>query len=403
MSEDHADARCDATGSLLMRISNVAVIAGVGATDFSKNSGRSELRLAAEAVTAALRDAGISPAEVDGFCTFVMDNNAENELQRAVGAGPLTFFSRIHYGGGGGCGAVQQAVLAVAAGIANVVVCYRAMNERSEYRFGGPTAGAPTSEGVVAAYHALHGLQTAGAKMAISMRRYMHETGARPEDFANVSLAARRHAAVNPAAFFYKKPITLDDYMNSKMIADPLRLLDCCQESDGGVAIVVTRRDHPAVSQRQAVSILAAAQGMAPGTFSLMNYYRDDISPRDEVALMARQLYEQSGLSARDMQVGIIYDHFGPAVLPSLEACGFCEPGEAKDFVKHRNVEIGGTLPINTHGGQLGEAYIHGMNGIVEAVRQVRGESVNQVANVHNVLVTSGSGVPTSGLILGKL
>jgi acetyl-CoA acetyltransferase len=146
--------------------------------------------------------------------------------------------------------------------------------------------------------------------------------------------------------------------------------------------------------------IRAIAQGSPEGTMALGGYYRKDIAPRGECELVARQLYNAARLTPKDIQVAILYDHFGPTVLPSLEAYGFCNLGEAKDFVKNGNIEIGGSLPLNTHGGQLGEAYIHGLNGIGEALRQLRGTAVNQVESVENVLVTAGSGVPTSGAIL---
>jgi acetyl-CoA acetyltransferase len=123
----------------------------------------------------------------------------------------------------------------------------------------------------------------------------------------------------------------------------------------------------------------------------------DDPEP---VRLVAEQLYAMAGLGAADIQTAVLYDHFSPFVLPQLEAFGFCARGEGKEFIKDGNIEIGGSLPVNTHGGQLGEAYIHGLNGVAEAVRQVRGTSVNQVPDVENVLVTAGSGVPTSGAIL---
>lgn len=379
-----------------------AAVAGVGATEFSKRSGRSELQLAIEAILAGLADAGLDPGELDGLVTFAMDSNFENEIFRNIGGRDLKFFSRIEYGGGGACALLQQAAMAVATGVARVVVCYRAMNERSEYRFGKPFSGtAPTGGSVMIDYHAAHGLQTAAAMMAIFMRRYMHETGAGPEDFATIALAARRHAATNPNAFFYGKPITRDDYMSSRMIADPLRLLDCCQESDGAVAIVVTRAEHARALKRKPVLIRSAAQGAPWGTLTMAGFYRDDITPRDEGALVARQLYETAGLTPADIDVAILYDHFGPSVLPSLEAYGFCGWGEAKDFIQDGAIELGGRLPVNTHGGQVGEAYIHGVNGIAEAVRQLRGEAVNQVEGARHALVTAGSGVPTSGVILG--
>jgi acetyl-CoA acetyltransferase len=381
---------------------NKAAIVGLGFTDFSKNSGRSELRLAVEAVTSALADAGIGIDELDGLCTFTMDNNAESEVFRAIGGKDLKFFSRTHYGGGGGCGGVLHAAMAVATGVSDVCVVYRAMNERSEYRFGQPMAAMmPTAENAVFAYHTLHGLQTAAAMMAMQIRRYMHETGAGEEDFATIAVAARKHAATNPAAFFYKKPITREDYFNSRKIADPLRLLDCCQESDGAVALVIVNAERASDLKQKPAMIRAAAQASTHSLMNLTNYYRADIAPYDEVALAARQLYATADLTARDIQTAVIYDHFAPSVLPGLEAYGFCAKGEAKDFIKGGNIELGGGLPVNTHGGQVGEAYIHGLNGIAEGVRQVRGSAVNQVTNVENVLVTSGSGVPTSGLILG--
>jgi acetyl-CoA acetyltransferase len=147
--------------------------------------------------------------------------------------------------------------------------------------------------------------------------------------------------------------------------------------------------------------ISAAAQGAADDQMMMTSYYRDSITGLPEMGLVADQLWATSGLSSDDIQTAVIYDHFTPFVLTQLEEFGFCERGEAKDYIKDGSIELGGKLPINTHGGQLGEAYIHGMNGIAEGVRQVRGTSVNQVPAVENVLVTAGTGVPTSALILG--
>jgi len=133
----------------------------------------------------------------------------------------------------------------------------------------------------------------------------------------------------------------------------------------------------------------------------MTSYYRDDISGIPEMGLVARQLFETAELGPNDIQTAVLYDHFTPFVLCQLEEFGFCKPGEAKEFIRDGRIEMGGELPLNTHGGQLGEAYIHGMNGIAEGVRQVRGSAANQVPGVENVLVTAGTGVPTSGIILG--
>ena len=383
-------------------LSGRAAIAGIGATEFSKESGRSELQLSCEAVLDALADAGLGTADVDGLVTFTMDNSAEIAVARELGMGDLRFFSRINYGGGAACGTVQQAAMAVATGVADVVVCYRGFNERSGQRFGQVSQWAATqvnTNGLDNAYTYPYGLSTPAATVAMQARRYMHEYGATSADFGVVAVADRKHAATNPKAFFHGKPITIEDHQASRMIADPLHLLDCCQESDGAVAIVVTTPERAADLRQRPVSITAAAQGSAPDQFVMTSYYREDIGI-PEIGVVGDELWRQSGLGPDDIATAVLYDHFTPYVLMQLEELGFCKPGEARDFIADGAIELGGRLPLNTHGGQLGEAYIHGMNGISEAVRQVRGTSVNQVEDVQHVLVTAGTGVPTSGLIL---
>ena len=377
-------------------ISRTAAIAGIGATEFSKDSGRSELRLAVEAIRTALDDAGLRSADVGGLVTFTMDDNSEIAVARELGAGELTFLTRIGYGGGAACAVVQQAALAVAAGLADVVVCYRALNERSGRRFG--QAHPPPDAD--AGWHVPMGLATPAAQVAMVARRYLHDYGASTDDFGRVSVAARKHAATNPHAWFHGKPITLDDHRASRWIAEPLRLLDCCQESDGAVAVVVTSVERARDLARPPAVIAAAAQGSAPGQFVMTSYYRPDVAALPEIGVVGRQLRHQSGYRPEQMRTAMLYDHFTPYVLLQLEELGFCGRGEARHLIAGGGIELGGRLPVNPHGGQLGEAYIHGMNGIVEAVRQVRGTAVNQVPGDGPVLVTAGTGVPTSGLIL---
>ncbi|MCA2175232.1 lipid-transfer protein [Nonomuraea glycinis] len=380
-----------------------AAIAGIGATDFSKDSGRSELRLAAEAVFAALDDAGLAPSEVDGMVTYTQDANQEIAVAREVGIGELSFFSRVEYGGGAACGTVAHAAMAVATGMADTVVCYRAFNERSGRRFGQPDArlgGQPSSQGLEMSWHVPYGLMTPAAWVAMFAQRYMHVYGATSEDFGRVAVAMRRHAATNPAAWFHGRPITLAEHQASRWIAEPLRLLDCCQESDGAVALVVTSAERARDLRRSAAVITAAAQGAGAGQMMMTSYYRDDMAGLPEMSVVGRRLWEMSGLTPADIQTAILYDHFTPFVLTQLEELGFCGRGEAAGYLQDGGIELDGRLPVNPHGGQLGEAYIHGMNGIAEAVRQIRGTSVNQVVGVANVLVTAGTGVPTSGLIL---
>ena len=381
-----------------------AAIVGIGATEFSKDSGRSELRLAVEAITAALDEAGIEPAEVDGLSTYTMDNNPEIEVFRNIGGRNLKFFSRIHYGGGAACAPILHAAMAVATGVAEVVVCYRAMNERSQYRFGSgyTPPPVPNAESAHYGYYTPFGLISPASWVAMSARRYMHEYGATSEDFGRVAVACRKHAATNPKAWFYEKPITLEDHQASRWIVEPLHLLDCCQESDGAVAVVVTTAERAKKLKQPPVLIRGAAQGATDDQQMMTSYSRPDITRLSEMNLVADQLYGQTGLTPDDIGAAILYDHFSPFVLPQLEAFGFAKKGQAKDFIREGNIELGGRLPVNTHGGQLGEAYIHGLNGVAEGVRLVRGTSCNQVQDNRNILVTAGTGVPTSGLILSQ-
>jgi acetyl-CoA acetyltransferase len=378
------------------RLGGRAAIVGIGATEFSKDSGRSELTLAAEAVRAALDDAGLTPAEVDGMVTFTMDTSPEITVAQAAGIGELSFFSRVHYGGGAACATVQQAALAVATGVAEVVVCYRAFNERSGRRFGaGVQQREPSAEGVALGWALPFGLLTPASWVAMAAQRYLHTYGLTPEAFGHVAVVDRMYAATNPAAYFHGRPITLAEHAASRWIVEPLRLLDCCQETDGGQALVVTSVERARELPHPPAVITAAAQGAGRAQEQMTSFYRDELTGLPEMGVVARQLWRTSGLTPTDIDVGILYDHFTPFVLMQLEEFGFCKPGEAADFVAEER------LPLNTHGGQLGEAYLHGMNGVAEAVRQLRGTSVNQIPGAGRTLVTAGTGVPTSGLILG--
>jgi acetyl-CoA acetyltransferase len=378
------------------RLGGRAAVVGIGATDFSKDSGRSELRLAVEAVRAALDDAGLAPADVDGLVTFTMDTSPEITVAQAAGIGELSFFSRVHYGGGAACATVQQAALAVATGIAEVVVCYRAFNERSGRRFGaGVRHREPSAEGTALGWTLPFGLLTPASWVAMAAQRYLHTYGLTPEAFGHVAVVDRKYAATNPAAYFHGRPITLAEHAASRWIVEPLRLLDCCQETDGGQALVVTSVERARDLPKPPAVIVAAAQGAGRAQEQMTSFYGTDLTGLPEMGVVARQLWRTSGLGPGDIDVGILYDHFTPFVLMQLEEFGFCAAGEAAGFVAEERI------PLNTHGGQLGEAYLHGMNGIAEAVRQLRGTAVNQIAGTEHVLVTAGTGVPTSGLVLG--
>ncbi len=374
--------------------SGAAAIAGIGHTEFSKDSGRSELQLAAEAVRAAIADAGLAPADINGVVTFVQDPNDELQLMRSVGIPQIRWTSRTPFGGGGSAATVQHAAAAVVSGAADAVVIYRAFNERSGHRFGQPT-GAVTPG---MSWHKTYGLDTPAKMYSLWFQRYMHQFGLTNEDFGRYTVVARQHAATNPNAWFYQRPITLDDHQNSRWIVEPiLRLLDCCQESDGGVALVVTTAERARELAPPVVLVEAATQGDTLNSDVLFNYYRPDLSRFSEAEYVAEQMYASTGLGPDDIDVALIYENFSPVLFLQLEAYGFCGPGEAKDFIAEGNISLGGKLPVNTHGGLLGEGYIHGVNNIIEGVRQIRGTAANQVAGAEHALIAAGR----SAIILG--
>jgi 17-hydroxy-3-oxo-4-pregnene-20-carboxyl-CoA lyase len=391
-----AQSRCSVPE--VTRVAKFAAIAGIGQTEFSKNSGRSEQQLAAEASKAALDDAGIDPADVDGMITFTLDPSDEIGLCRCLGVKDLAYTTRIPGGGAASVATVYQAMAAVTSGIAQVVLIWRAMNERSAYRFGQPLV--PPSGGVVNVagqgtgsllWCMPFGAQTPASWEALASQHYMETFGVTNQDLGHVSVAQRKHAASNPLAWFYRKPITLEEHQQSRWIVEPvLRLLDCCQESDGGVALVITSLERARDLKQPPVRIVSAAQSIPAEVEVISNYYHGDLTVMPEARGVARRLYGRSGLTPKDMQLAMIYDAFTPQVLKQLEAFGFCGRGEAKDFVKGGNIEVGGSLPVNTNGGLIGEAYIHGMNNITEAVRQLRGTATNQVKNLTHALVSCG-------------
>src|SRR6185436_17734196 len=287
---------------------------------------------------------------------------------------------------------VMQAAMAVATGVAEVVVCYRAMNERSGLRFGN-FGGAMTGLPPWLSMYGPYGLMTPASWVALQAHPYMHHYGVTNEDLGVIAVVDRAHAATNPDAWFFERPISLADHQASRWIVEPvLRMLDCCQESDGGVALVVTSAERARDLPNRPAVIAAAAQGAAYDAEMMTAYYREDLTGLPDMGVVADRLWRDAGIGPADVTTAFLYDQFTPFVFMQLEELGFCGPGEAKDFATVERLSLGGDLPINTSGGLLGEAYIHGMNGITECVRQLRGTAVNQVPDVEHVLVTAGTG-----------
>ncbi len=379
-----------------------AAIVGVGHTEYSKDSGRSsELELACESIQAAMDDAGLAPEDVDGIAKFTWDNNDPVRIARNLRLPRLNFFSEVHYGGGGGpVGTVLMAAMAVATGVAEVVVCYRAMNERSGR--GTPRFGqAPTTKGARggSSYHAPYGLFSPAQMVAMAARRHMHLYGTESRHFGEIAVAVRHHANHNPGATMYGRPMTIDDHQSSRMIASPVRLLDCCLETDGGAAVIVTSPERAADCRQKPVYI--AAGGMGGGAWNDREIIKNVEAPETESTVIARHVFDDAGITHDDIDVLFLYDHFTPLVLMAFEEYGFCPRGEGKNYVGDGRLRWpDGDLPLNTSGGNLSEGYIHGMQNNIEAVRQLRGEARCQVDGARYAFVASGNAVPTTAMIL---
>ncbi|MDA8356318.1 MAG: lipid-transfer protein [Actinomycetota bacterium] len=379
-------------------VRDAAAIVGIGQTAFGKQLSEPEPELAATAVLAALRDAGIEPSDVDGLCSFTSETTEEVALAKTIGAGDITFFSQVGYGGGAGCATVGHAAMAVATKQADVVVAWRSRKRGA--RGSRPWAAAPARLPIPGQWTRPFGLLRPVDEVAMLTRRYMHEYGATRRALGEVATAVRSHAERNPLALMSGKPMTMDDYMNARWISEPLCLFDNCLETDGALAVVVVGADRAADCPHPPAYIHAFAQGLPRQHESMVNYFCEDPLTGPAWACAAK-LWARSELGPEDIDVAQIYDAFTPLILLSLEGYGFCGRGEAPDFVADGGLRWdGGRLPVNTSGGGLSEAYVHGYNLITEGVRQIRGTSTSQVPDARACLVTSGEGVPTSALVL---
>jgi len=370
-----------------------AAIVGIGQTEFSRNYGRSEQQLAAEAVLAAVRDAGLSSSDIDGMLTFTLDPSDEVDVMRNLGVKEIKYSQRLPQGGAASVTTLVHAKNAVESGMCDVMVIWRAMNERSNYRFGQPmvTIDPYAKSSTFVEWCLPFGAQTPATWEALSSGPYLHRYGVTSEDLGRVSVLMRKHAATNPAAWFFEKPITLEEHQQSRWIVAPwLHLLDCCQESDGGVALVVTRMDKAKDLAQKPARIIGAEYSFLYNHEIISDFYQGDLTRLEVSERVTERLTRSAGIAPCETDVAMIYDNFTPQIMRQLEAFGFCGPGEAKDYIADGNMELDGKTPLSPNGGLMGEAYIHGMNNITEAVRQIRGTAANQVANLETAFCCSG-------------
>ncbi|TPG32468.1 lipid-transfer protein [Mycobacterium hodleri] len=388
---------------------DACAIVGIGSTAFSRKSGRSVAALASEASLTAIADAGLRPADIDGVVRSDYDTVHHNDIGHWLGLTNLKFWGMTGTAGSAPCGMIGVAVGAIMSGQATNVLVYRALNGRSGLRYGKGTAIQQSAgaryvggNGTLDEFFLPYGLMTPGQLYAMIARRHMIDYGTTSDDLASIAITIRRRANANPAAMMADRPMSLDDYHQSRMISDPLKLFDYCLESDGACAVVVSAAERADDSPWPGVLIRAVAQGTVP------EMQGGKVFPalmRPSITLMpskyvADELYRRAGLGPADMDVAQIYDCFTITVLLQLEDYGLCPRGEGGRFASSGALDMDGQIPINTSGGNLSEAYIHGMTHILEGVRQMRGQSTSQVAGAQTCLITSGAPTLTSAMIL---
>jgi acetyl-CoA acetyltransferase len=385
-----------------------AAIVGIGQTAFSRALGRSEYDMAVEAILAACADAGISPRDIDATVRYDMETTDEENLLAALGNPRLRYFVSSAWGGGGSASVLVLAAAAIAAGLATTVLVYRsrARGKQSAYGKGAHLGGRywerlDTALPGLNSWHVPHGLVSAFQEMAMIAMRHRIEYGTTEDQYGEVAVAFRAHAARNPHAVM-RTPLTIADHHASRMVSDPLRLLDCCIETDGAVALLVTSAERARDLRQRPAYILAGAMA-AGGHHIRLSTFFDRERADDGAPHVASQLWAMAGAAPEDVDVAFFYDFFTPLVIMALEDYGFARPGEGGPFVERGGLAWpDGRLVCNTNGGQLSEAFIHGFNNTAEAVRQIRGTSSSQVDGCRLAFVAGGNTDPTGAVLLRR-
>lgn len=384
-------------------------IVGIGQTEFSKNSGRSELRLALEAILAALEDAGLEVNDIDGLVRYTWDHTTEAAIMNALGLPKLNYYGETEFGGVNCCGAVAQASAAIQAGLASCIVFYRTLNARSGVRYGRGERILSEEDGQLVnrqpeppgdVYSAPFGLLVPGQHHALYAQAYKGHYGLTDEQFTDmlgsVAVTQRAYANNNPRALLRDRTLSMEEYRAGRVITEPLRIYDYCLETDGALALVIVSQERARAMSAKAVDVLAAGQYVHPGSVPMYLYADKTYSLVPEEA--GEQLFGRAGLSPSDIDVAMLYDATSMMVPLALEDFGFIGRGEAHDFMTSGGNGPSGKLPVNTHGGLLSEGYFHGLNTIAEGVRQLRGESPNQVDAETAFVTLRGA----SSMVLGR-
>jgi acetyl-CoA acetyltransferase len=374
-------------------------IAGIGWTDYSKNSGRTVRSLASEACIKAIADAGLDVKDIDGFVSFNFNDSVPAiSVATEIGVPAARYANDFLSGGNAANMIVLTAAAAIEAGLAENVLCFRAMNGRSGFRLGG---GRDLAAYGITQFTAPFGWITYPQAMAMWCRRHMIEYGTSAEQLGEIAVTFRNNAMLNERAM-QRDPMSIDDYMNSRMIVDPFRMYDICLETDGACAVLVTRAHRAKDLAQKPIYISGGAYGGGPDQGEdLFDAIRWPDHSHNYTKYIADDLWKSAGMGPSDIDVAEIYDCFTYSVIMQLEGLGFCKEGEGGGFVQSGRIARDGALPLNTHGGLLSEGYIHGLNHVIEAVQQLRGQAgVRQVDGVETCLTTAGAMTCGSAMVL---
>ncbi len=376
-------------------------IVGIGCTEYSRDSGVGVFTLATRAVKAAVEDAGLTLSDVDGLCTFgVNDSISPNILAQALGVQSLSFYVDQFFGGSVSLSMLGQATLALSAGVADCVVCYRALNGRSGARLNGSGASGRLPWDMQ--FKVSAGYLAPSQEIAMAARAHMLKYGTTNEDFGRIAILSRANALDNERAMM-RTPMTMDDYLSSRWIVDPFRKLDCCLETDGAVAVVLVRADRAKDLRHRPVLVQGAAWG---GGVTVVNNGHTDLTESPAVPI-AQRLYASAALGPDDIEFAELYDCFTYNVLSQIEGYGFAAPGGVPEKLASGAFDRAtGSLPINTHGGLLSEGYLHGLNHVYEAVEQIRGDAGRRQVARHDVALVTGqlgyiSGYSSAAVLVG--
>jgi len=401
-------------------IKDRAAVVGVGATPYYKRGQswpQTQHEMACKAILLALDDAGLTVNDLDGFSIYSFACDPA-QVAATLGVPEVRFAGSLTSGGGGAAGSLGLGAAAIAAGMAEVCVTLMTLQQVTR-RLGGTavsgggarggTAGNPyTPSGASPsdAFTATAGLISPGHSFSVLTQRHMYLYGTKREHFAEIAISQRENAIRRPTSL-QRSPLTLDDYFNARMISDPMCLYDYTMETDGAVAAIITSAERAKDLRQPPVYIMGSANGgMGRWGPAIFNYFQapDDYFASSGHRPVAKRMYEMAGVGPDDVDVALLYDHFSPMVLMQIEDYGFCGIGEGGPFVAEGNIRWPtGSIPVNTHGGNLSEAYVIGMTHIREAVEQLRGVAVNQVEGAEIALVTGGpAALPVSGTLLRR-